>query len=80
MRLERLGVTWSVRGDSWDEMYAALIEYKRQHGNCNVPIRWPSNPRLGNWVFAQRQYFRNKNLTADRVQRLNDAGIDWEPT
>ena len=36
-RLEDLGFIWSLR-DDWQKHYDELKEYKREHGNCNVPV------------------------------------------
>src|SRR4030095_3428559 len=37
--LESLGV-------SWDERSGQLVAFKEREGHCNVPERYPSNPRL----------------------------------
>lgn len=33
----------------WNERFEELLEYKKQHGDCNVPGRYKANPTLGRW-------------------------------
>ena len=54
-RLDDLGFVWDLQDTGWAEMFTALVAYKQQHGDCNVPVRWPENPALGTWVNKQRQ-------------------------
>lgn len=75
-RLNALGFVWKVHEAYWEEMYQALVEYKKKYGDCNVPDDWPENPKLGMWVGTQRQ---NKDrLPLVRVDRLNSIGFVWE--
>jgi hypothetical protein len=60
--------------------------YKAEHGDCNVPQGWASDPALGNWVSAQR-YSKKRldrgdprpGMTAARVAKLDELGFEWEP-
>eukprot|EP00429_Kryptoperidinium_foliaceum_P036643 CAMPEP_0176178096 /NCGR_PEP_ID=MMETSP0120_2-20121206/91256_1 /TAXON_ID=160619 /ORGANISM="Kryptoperidinium foliaceum, Strain CCMP 1326" /LENGTH=1067 /DNA_ID=CAMNT_0017516245 /DNA_START=166 /DNA_END=3371 /DNA_ORIENTATION=+ len=33
--------------DQWDAMFAQLVKYKEEHGDCLVPKRYLANPKLG---------------------------------
>jgi hypothetical protein len=46
-RLEDIGFVWKKLKSNWEEMFEALIEYKEDHGNCNVPNGWAENKQLG---------------------------------
>lgn len=69
---------------SWEERFQQLDEFKAQHGHCNVPQRYAANKSLGNWVSTQRTQYRlrqngkTSNITADRVQKLEEVGFEWE--
>jgi len=67
--LDRLGVLW-------DERYGQLVAYKNEHGDCNVPTKWPDNPTLALWVVTQRA--GKDHLSADRVGRLDALGFTWD--
>jgi len=43
----------------WNERFEELQEYKKQHGNCNVPGRCTDNYTLGRWVETQRKQYHN---------------------
>lgn len=88
-RLESIGFVWSLR-DDWQKHYEELLEYKQEHGNCNVPARYTKNRRLGIWVSAQRQQYkqittavdgdkprRAAPLTQERIDLLNEMGFTW---
>ena len=34
---------WDFRDEHWLEQYKALIEYKKEHGNCSVPSKQGEN-------------------------------------
>lgn len=88
-RLNELGFVWSLR-DDWTKHYEELKEFKKEHGHCNVPARYAKNRRLGIWVSAQRQQYKQMQstppvetgskatpLTKERIGLLNDLGFTW---
>ena len=61
-----------------------LAVYKAEHGDCNVPRVWDSDPPLGRWVCAQRVKKKkldpgdpNSGMTAARVDKLNELDFAW---
>ena len=86
-KLDKIGFEWdrshvklfqrNLRNDEdWNARYKDLIEYKRRNGNCNVPKRYPANPKLGRWVGNQRT--KRSKLTPAQVQKLEDIGFVWD--
>jgi len=73
------------RGQSsrWDQMFNDLLEFKKQHGHCDVPQTYPPNPKLGVWVNKQRVEHKNlddgkiSTLTDERLERLEGIGFRW---
>lgn len=67
----------------WQEHFKELVEYKKQHGHCNVPFDYEGNNFLGLWVSNQRTRFRllkegkPSHLTRNRVEQLNKLGFEW---
>lgn len=84
-QLNSIGFQWKVAPPAagWECRFEELVDYKRLHGDCNVPQAWPENRQLGRWVMKQRcQYtLRQKGercqITDERIQRLNDLGFSW---
>ena len=69
--IERLAVTWDFR-------YGELQRFKVEHGNCNVPSRWPDNPQLNTWIGTQRKSYKNGQLSNERIERLETLGFVWD--
>jgi len=73
----------SVNDSKWTERYNELVQYKDWHGDCNVPQRFKDNPKLGSWVFRQRQQYKNlksgkkSHMTAQRIDMLKSIGFTW---
>lgn len=62
---------------AWSERFNELVQYKAQHGDCNVPTRWPDNRGLGVWVSNQRQLKKQGKLDSERELMLNEIGFVW---
>ncbi len=76
-RLEALGFVWDPLEAAWEEMFAALVEYKEKNNHCNVSINDPANPQLATWVFGQRQAKKRGRLSTTRIGRLEALGFVW---
>mmetsp|Transcript_13386 Transcript_13386/g.17033 ORF Transcript_13386/g.17033 Transcript_13386/m.17033 type:complete len:429 (-) Transcript_13386:177-1463(-) len=79
------GVRTSTSGqrNSWDRKFNDLLEFKQQHGHCDVPQTYAPNPKLGVWVNKQRMEHKNREdgnistLTDERLERLQGIGFRW---
>ena len=60
------------RSDAWELRYKELMDYKEEHGDCNVP---QSMGGLGDWVFNQRISYTKGSLSRERVGRLEEIGF-----
>ena len=61
-----------------------LVQFKKEHGHCNVPRKYEADPSLGTWVSKQRQNYRNfqerkpcKGMNKERIDKLNHLGFVW---
>jgi hypothetical protein len=92
-QLDKLGFIWDWHADRaakeaervedrWNQMFEELVAYKKEHGDCLVPPKWPENQRLSDWVQTQRHMVRDGvqsvNLSKDQRQKLDDIGFVWE--
>jgi len=68
---------------AWNERFNELLEYKKIHGDCLVPQRYPQNPQLGVWVNKQRAEYKlfkegkKSSMTKERIQALEAVGFIW---
>lgn len=83
-RTRKIATTTSSRHQNvWDRKFNELLEYKHQHGHCDVPQTYPPNPSLGLWVNKQRMEHKNRDdrnvstLTDERLERLQSIGFRW---
>ena len=76
-RLDALGFEWNPVNTYWEEMFRQLVTYKRDHGNCSVPITHP-NGEFARWVSQQRTSKKQNKLDPDREKRLEELGFVWE--
>ena len=74
---EASGKKLSKREQYWWTLFAELDEYKRDHGDCNVPFTFYPNPKLGRWVSNQRQLYKRKDLSDERIEALERIGFEW---
>ena len=83
IHLEKIGFEWfspvkKKEEERWKEKLKALNEYKKDHGDCNVPSVWTENKQLAYWVAAQRDRYRDKNISEYRIRHLEKIGFEWK--
>ena len=76
-QLERLGFVWRPREQNRQEMYSALLDYRKRYGDCRVPSQWPKNRRLASWVERMRAAKRRNKLTHAQIQEFDRIGFIW---
>jgi hypothetical protein len=76
-RLDKLGFVWNSWEERWQRMLEILAQYKKAHGNCNVPEKWPEDRKLAAWVQTQRNYNKKGKLSPQHKERLEALGFQW---
>jgi hypothetical protein len=83
--LDEFGFVWKIdKADAdaslsqrdWDEQLDRIIQFKEQHGHCDVPrsfTKW----RLGSWLCVQKAEARKGQLDTRRVNKLVSIGVTW---
>ena len=75
-RLDALDFVWSPLDARWEKVFAQLVAYKSRHGHVLGPFRI-HYPVLSQWVCTQRRYKKRGTLSARRVERLEQLGLEW---
>ncbi len=78
-KLNQLGFLWDPHESQWNQTYQQLILYKQQFGHCNVPTEYDVNPVLGRWVRKQRQKYKSNQINSERIKKLEELGLVWDP-
>jgi len=70
-----------VIGRTWDFWYGLTLKYKDEFGNANVPQRYKTSDgyKLGSWHNEQRQSYRKRILSPERIKKLEKIGFSWDP-
>jgi Helicase associated domain len=53
-KLNDIGFQWRVRVE-WGVRYEQLVQYHKEHGDCNAPWPYPPDESFGLWVKTQRR-------------------------
>jgi hypothetical protein len=63
---------------SWEYFFGKLMAFKARFDHCNVVSHWSEDLQLANWVNYQRRLGNRGLLSADRLQRLEALGFEWD--
>ena len=81
---DRPAILETYRNDTaraWDRAYQALHRFWRERGTLSVPAGQtsPDGVHLAGWINAQREAYRNNELTGLQVKKLEALGMQWAP-
>lgn len=69
----------------WSLMYEVAKQYYLYYGHLDIPSPANSSYYLGengeklwNWLFQQKQKYRNKTLSNEKIKLLEEIGIVWD--
>lgn len=81
-KLNSIGMDWMDRVDrNWENGFIEAKNYSEEHGNLTVPKNYRSKTDfpLGIWIQRQRSLYKNNKISDDRIKRLTDIGMNWNP-
>lgn len=61
----------------WEESYEKLLEYRMEHGHCNVPVGYKLDAALARWVALNRAVGRENRMDPERKEKLELIGFSW---
>jgi hypothetical protein len=61
----------------WSDMCDMLVDFKNQHGHCNVGFHDTNNRKLAVCFNMQRANYKLRTMPSDRIIRLNTIGFAW---
>ena len=70
--------------EKWCQRFEDLVQFRKEHGHCLVPLDWPENPPLAHWIKHQRCQYKAKQdgkhstLTPARQRALEELGFVWD--
>ncbi len=80
-RLDEIGFVWNPKKNvRWAQFFDALVRYKKENGNLDVPVSFTTADgiQLGRWVRRQRN--SENSLSDEKKKKLSDIGFVWNMT
>jgi hypothetical protein len=80
-KLDSIDFPWAAEDKieaKWREMYEQLKKYHAEHGDTDIPAKWDRNPKLANWVSAQRQRRKMGELSEEKIHLLDSLSLTWK--
>ena len=64
--------------DSWNVMYANLVEFKKIYNTTSVTKKHTDFKNLNWWVQSQRDCYFEKRLSPIHFEKLTEIGFEWK--
>lgn len=80
-KLNDINFIWSFTGrkeNRWQQMFRLLLDFKKRHGHCLVPVLYKENKTLGAWVVTQRNLEARQKLSKEKRGKLDRQGFVWK--
>jgi hypothetical protein len=83
-RLNELDFAWNAQDAAWERHLEDLKCFKKEHGDCLVPLGNPNFPKLGLWIKEQRRHYtlmkqgKPSHMTEERALALDSIGFCWD--
>jgi superfamily II DNA or RNA helicase len=78
IKLNSIGFCLDPKAKRWEELFSALLKFKRKEGHTRVPQGYVHDKlNLGTWVHNLRQ--DKESLPLDKIKRLEEIGFVWDP-
>lgn len=81
-KLDSIGMDWMDRVDRvWENGFIEAKNYSEEYGNLSVAknYRTKTDFPLGIWIQRQRSLYKNNKISENRIKRLTDVGMNWNP-
>jgi hypothetical protein len=82
-RLEEIGFKWVIQKELLEKAFEVgfheTLRYKKKFGDPNTPkdYKTPAGYGLGSWQYWQRYLYKKRNLSSDKINRLEGIGFKW---
>ena len=81
VKLIKIGCLTEKNSKSKDEIenerYSQLLEFKENHGHCNVPHQWKENRKLAQYVQYSRRAHKEGIISDEKYAKLSEIGFIW---
>ena len=65
--------------EKWEHKFTIATAYYKEFGHLNVPDKFLyKGINLGNWIYLQRNNYREGKLNSNQIERLNAMNMVWD--
>ena len=76
--LSEIGFQWKVKKHySFDLIYSLMLDYKKQHGNLNVPVSYMTDTQVRLGKIMHNIKYGNRKVSEEEKKKLDDIGFKW---
>ena len=78
-RLEEIGFSWARFEEKFEKGFQETLNFKEITGNPNARFHHKTveGYPLGTWQSSQRDNYKKRKLSPDRIKRLEEIGFRW---
>ena len=73
-KLNNIGFVWDIKKNNWNNNFLKYKEYYKK----NISVTTQIDKKLYNWVNTQKDNFKKKKLTPERIDKLKSVGLDFQ--
>ena len=79
-KLSEIGMIWEFE-DTWEQKFELAKKFYEINGNLDIPAAFVTEDgvALGAWLRGAKNQYRSGNLSAERIEKLESIGVEWEP-
>lgn len=79
-RLDEIGFAWNPHAEAFEKGFQETLRYMNGFGYSNAPYSYKTLEGfpLGKWQDTQKQNYKKKCLSPDKVKRLEGIGFKWQ--
>ncbi len=78
MLLNRIGISWAPTDEAWDISYQKMADYADKFGTTYITGTKNDYIPLRSWSTDQRKRYKDHELTAEQIEKLNKIGFIWD--
>ena len=78
-KLSEIGMIWEFE-DTWEQKFELAKKFYEINGNLDIPAAYVTDDgtALGAWLRGVKNQYRGGKLSAERIEKLESIGIEWE--
>ena len=78
-KLKNINFVWDQKDEQWHEMYNLVEKIFKDNSSSKDLIDDKLKHKISAWLYSQRIAKNKGKLSKDKIEKLNNLSIDWNP-